>query len=410
MKLQKGRRYLGAIAMGFAFLIAAACQPGDLAQLEGILQNVDSLSGDVTVKFKDGGTITFNLKDVNVEALRQAVGNAALEQGSQVTVEVDKDKRPKRLKAVDAHVDGVIESLDDAKKTVTITAENGEKITLEVTAETRIKLEDDDKTATFAALRVGQELEAKYNVETKKALKLEMEDEDEDENELTGTIRAVGNAAKTVTILARNGVEATLTMVAGTELEGVNTFADLKVNMRVEAKFNPATKELIELEVKAEKQGAKAESEEAKAELEGAITSLDANLKTVTVRAKNGIEGTFKVVTGTRLDDVGAFGDLKTGMMVHARFNDTTKELIRLKVQREDSKAEMEGAITAVNTQANTITIRAENGVETLFKATTQTEFKLKGTATFADMKTGMKVEARFNPTTMDLIKLDVKD
>lgn len=333
-----------------------------------------------------------------------------MEPGSQVTVEVDQHKKVKKVKAHAAEAEGAIKSIDSAEQTVTISLEKGGEVTLGVTAETRIEV-DDDERATFAALQVGQEIEAAFDVETQKAFKIEVEDDGDkdDEDEVKGAITAIDNGAKTVTIRAANGTEAALRITAVTELDldGVGTFANLKTGMRMETDFNSATKELSKLEVKDDKRG---KAEEEKSELEGAITSIDANAKTVTVRDKNGSGGTFKVVTGTRLDEVGAFGDLKTGTMVHAKFNDTTKELVRLKVQREEQKAELERIVTAINADAKTVTIRAQDDAETILKATARTEFKRKGAATLTDIKTGMQVEARFNPNTNDLVKLEVKD
>jgi biopolymer transport protein ExbD len=126
------------VLASLAVLAFAACdEVTTRAQLEGILQNVDSISGEVTVKLKDGGTVTFNLKDVNVETLRKAIGNASLEAGSPVTLETDKGKKVKTVKARHVEVEGIIKSVNEDvnkdKKTVTIASEKGGEITLEVT-------------------------------------------------------------------------------------------------------------------------------------------------------------------------------------------------------------------------------------------------------------------------------------
>jgi len=243
------KHLLAIVLATLAVLAFVGCEATTLAQLEGILQNVDSLSGEVTVKLKDGGTVTFNLKDVNVETLRKAIGNAALEAGSQVTLETDKDKKVKTVKARHAEVEGIIKSVDKVKKTVTISFPKGGDITLEVTETTKIEVEDDE-AASFTSLGEGQEIEARYDVETKKALKLEIEEE-EAKTELEGTITAINKDAKTVTILAKNGTEATYKVTASTrlELDGVRTFDGLMPAMRVEAKVNRANNELIKLEL-----------------------------------------------------------------------------------------------------------------------------------------------------------------
>ncbi len=237
------------VLASLAVLTFVGCAETTLAQIEGVLQNVDSVSGEVTVKLKDGGTVTFNLKDVNVEMLRKAVGNASLEAGSQIVLETGKDKKVKTIKARHAEVEGVIKSVDKDRKTVTFISQKQGDITLEVTETTRIEVED-DKAVSFASLREGQEIEAKYDVETNKALKLEIKVE-KAKAELEGTITAINKGANTVIIRAKNGVETTYKVIASTKLklDRVRTFDGLKTDMRVKAKVNRANNELIELEL-----------------------------------------------------------------------------------------------------------------------------------------------------------------
>lgn len=135
------------------------------------------------MKLKDGNTVTFNLRDVKVETLREAIGSASLEEGSQVTIERDDANKVKRVKARHAEVEGTVKSFDKDEKTVTISSSQKDNITLKVTDATKIEIDDDeDKAFSFANLREGQEIEAKYDVETKKALKIEIEEDGEDED------------------------------------------------------------------------------------------------------------------------------------------------------------------------------------------------------------------------------------
>ena len=248
------RHFLAVVLGSVALLTFVACEGYTRAQIEGILQNVDSISGDVTVTLKDGETLKFNLNNVNVEALRKAVGTASLEPGSQVTLETDKDNEVKTVKARHAKVEGIIKSVDKDKNknTVTITSKKKGDITLEVPEETtKIEVED-NKAATFASLQEGQEIEAKFDVETKKALRIEVGKE-EAQAEFEGIITAINKDATTttVTIRAENGTDATYTVNTSKklELDGVATFDDLKKDMKVEGKFNRANKELIKLKL-----------------------------------------------------------------------------------------------------------------------------------------------------------------
>ncbi|MBI2846970.1 MAG: hypothetical protein HYX82_03715 [Chloroflexi bacterium] len=330
--MQKRWRYLiAAILAGLGVLTFVACSPSARAQLEGVLQDVDSISGEVTVTLKDGGTITFNLNDVNVETLRQAVGNASFEEGAQVTLETDRDNKVKAVKARHAKVEGDIKAVDNDKKTLTITAENGVDVTLEVTETTRFKARHGD-SASFASLREGQEVEAKYDVETKKALEIKIEDRQRDE------VRQRE---------AEVGEDSSLT---------------------------------------------------------GVIEALTADM--VVVGGK-----TFKIDADTALDN-----GLAVGVLAKVEFVlQADGSLLALEVETDapdeaEAEAKFKGTITAINKDANTITIRSRNGIEAIYKVTASTRFELDGVGTLEGLQVGMEVEVKFNPTNSELIKLEIED
>jgi len=236
---------VGLAALGL--MASIACDAATQAQLQGVLQNVDSISGDVTVKLNDGSTITVNLDDVQVEALAAAVGSPSLEPGGNVTIERDRDQQVKTIKTHAAKVEGVIKALDQAKGEITIQAAGGD-VTLKVTADTKIEAEDDDDHAVLADLHVGQEVEVKYQADTKTALKIEVEDEDDDDNsgpgnstrrEVHGTVTAVNKEARTITIRDRQGTEATYKLMPATQLEykGPAAFDVIQPGMEVEVTF-----------------------------------------------------------------------------------------------------------------------------------------------------------------------------
>ena len=88
------KRMLGIVVGLMAIWATVACadlQDIDAAVVQGILQNVDSISGEVTVQFKDGTTMTFNLEDVDIEALQAIAGSAVLQPGDEVELTLDED-------------------------------------------------------------------------------------------------------------------------------------------------------------------------------------------------------------------------------------------------------------------------------------------------------------------------------
>lgn len=326
----RGNAKLAAIVAVLALAFTLGCGQITPEQLEGILQNVDSISGQVTVKLKDGGTVTVNLQDVKVESLRQVVGTASLEPGNPVTVQMSQDRKVTNLKAHVAEAEGFIKSIDNERQAIVIILERGGEVTLQVTNETRIEVEGLKGQASLALLQIGQDVEAKFDVQTMKALKIEVEEDEEAEakGELEGTIIAIDVNARTITLRSENGVEEMLRLTESTRLkvDGVGIFSQLRVGMAVEADFDRTTKELVKLEV---------EEKGRKAEIEGIVIAIDPGKKTLTIRSKQGREETLTVVQGTRLelDGLGDFANLKVGDEIQAKFNPVSKELIKLEVE-----------------------------------------------------------------------------
>ncbi|MSQ06936.1 MAG: hypothetical protein EXR46_07060 [Dehalococcoidia bacterium] len=79
----------------------------------------------------------------------------------------------------------------------------------------------------------------------------EGEDDDGDEREVHGAVTAVNQATREVTIRGKNGAEATYKVMPSTKLEshGRASFDVIKPGMKVEAKFHPVTRELMQLQV-----------------------------------------------------------------------------------------------------------------------------------------------------------------
>ena len=245
----KGKLFLTGILVTVMALVVAGCTPAELEALRGTLHNIDSISGNIMVKLKDGTTQSFNLTDVKVDTVRQALGKASLEIGDQIVVKARKGGEVRGVETDKAEVGGVIKSLGTGNGTsnVTITTKKLGDITLIVTLNTTIR---NRGSANFSSLQVGQRVEVKYDVITKTALRINVNTEDAT-GEAEGIIQAVNNTTKTVTILTNKSGNITLTVAANTSIRvedrGTATFADLKVGQRVEVRYDVATKTAIKL-------------------------------------------------------------------------------------------------------------------------------------------------------------------
>lgn len=192
------RKFIGRIFTTLLALVTVAvlmgtlaCTPQQVELIEGILGDVDSVNGEITIVTKDGKTVTLKIAtetQVATEGASSDVG--ALEPGAAVTVEVKDDRQvAQNIKARQAEVEGVIILIVGSE--VTVETERGTKQTLVIADTTRIELED-DFWGTIADLQVGTEVEAKFDPTTRLAFKIEVkerEDEEEDKDKDRETAR-----------------------------------------------------------------------------------------------------------------------------------------------------------------------------------------------------------------------------
>ncbi len=144
------------------------CTAGEMQALQGTLQNIDDASGNITVRLADGSTRTFNFNDVQIETIRDALGSASLEIGDEVTIHTNEIGKIRELEVQNAEVEGIIENIGTDNVTIKT---NGVEITLQVPSTVRISI-GDNRTATFLGLKVGEEVQVKYDVTSKNVLSI----------------------------------------------------------------------------------------------------------------------------------------------------------------------------------------------------------------------------------------------
>jgi uncharacterized protein YuzE len=146
------------LLLGVLLLGLTACSPADVQSLKGILKNIDSVSGNVTVTLKDGSTQTFNLANINLDTMLNTPGNLSFDVGDNITVKINKHGKITGIGTHNAEADGVIKAL--GTDNVTITTENSTNITLKVTPETLIITKKLGRGA-LTDLTAGQYVEAR---------------------------------------------------------------------------------------------------------------------------------------------------------------------------------------------------------------------------------------------------------
>ena len=303
-------------------LAAMACAPSDIQLIEGILQNVDSVNGEITIVTKDGKTVTLTIAtQAPIETEGASSALETLELGASLEVEVDGDGRvAQRIEVRQAKVEGVI--VEIAGDEVTLESDRGRRVTVRVTDRTRIELED-DFPGTLADLQVGAEVEVKFDPDSKVAFRIDAEEE---EAEIEGVVVEV--SGNEVTIETERGRKLTLVVGDRTRIELEDNFpgtiADLRVGAEVEAKFDPYTRTAYKIEI-----------EEDEAEITGVIVDIDGD--EIIVETESGRRRTLAItdVTGIKLEDdfPGNLLDLREGTEVRVKFNPSTNVAIKIEVR-----------------------------------------------------------------------------
>lgn len=231
-----------------AFGCSGGQHSGQLTTLEGVIEDLDTLSGVVTADIENGTTLSFNLANVKAETVVATLGGAIIEAGDPVIITLDDDGEVEEIKVESAKVWGIIKEL--GTDSVTITVEGEGDIVLQVTPDTAIEIEDEDE-ASFEDLEVGQHVEAKYDVVSLEALEIEVVNGEEEDVE--GIITAIDTGNHRVTITTEEDGDIVLQVTTDTKIEieneGTAIFADLQLGMEVEVKYDAISLEALEIEI-----------------------------------------------------------------------------------------------------------------------------------------------------------------
>jgi hypothetical protein len=396
--------FISAVVLVLVMLLGVtSCSPGDIKAFEGILKQVDGLSGNVTVTMKDGTTVNFNLADIE---LNTGDGGISLEPGDNVTVEKDKVGKVKRVKICYAEIQGTIKSI--AGDNVTITTEKKGDITLLVTPKTVIIMSARN-FASFAELAVGQRVTAKYETKTSQAVKIIVHQE-KTEAEIQGTIKSI--VADNVTITTNKNGDITLVVTPETRIlttdNNNNTLAGLAVGQKVTAKYEIATNKAIKIIVHAEKPVIKY------TEILGTIKNITGDNVTITTLKKGDI--TVLVANSTKIF-VGAssnatISDLAVGQSVSVKYETATMIAVKIivKIEKKVIKYdEILGTIKNITGDNVTVATLKKGDITVLVTSSTKIIVGANNNATIADLAVGQSVSAKYETGTMAAVKIIVK-
>jgi hypothetical protein len=302
------------------------CSGGQLTTLEGVIESLDTLSGIVTIEVDGGSTLNFNLAEVKAETIAETLGVLVMEPGDTVIVKLDGNGEVKEIEGNSAKVWGIIEYLDTDSVTVAVEGEGD--ITLQVTPDTKIEIEDEGG-AGFEDLEVGQLAKAKYDVISLEALEIEVENGDE--QGVVAVITAIDAGNYTVTIMMEEEGDIVLQVTPDTKIEiegeGEAGFEDLEVGQRVKAKYDTISFEALEIEV------LNGEEED----VEGVVTAIDTGNYRLTITTQEEEELVLQVTSDTKIEieDEGTaiFADIELGLEVKAKYDVISLEALEIEAK-----------------------------------------------------------------------------
>jgi len=234
------------VVIGCLASIASACTPEQMQQLQGILQNINTANGTITITTQDGKTVTVNIGgDSQVTAYGSNTTAFNLEPGSKVRID-EKGGVARNIEDEVTNIEGSITSIQGNQ--VTIRPERGTDVTVNTNNQTRIKLAG-DQTGTLTDLQAGLKVQAIYDPQTKYAVSIYANAQRI--VEIEGNITQINS--NNVTIEANRRLQATVVIDNTTSIKleqnKSGTLSDLKSGMEVHAKFNPKTYVATEIQV-----------------------------------------------------------------------------------------------------------------------------------------------------------------
>jgi len=326
-------------------LLVSACTAEQQKLVEGVLQNADSVNGTITVVDKSGQTHTITVQAGQIQIDGQSVSLEALEPGTHVKIELESERVGRRVEAELARVFGNITQVNAASSNITIAPQGGgQAVTVLITSATRIKL-GEDRSGSFNDLKVGINVEVRYNPDTKVALKVSLGEKEN--SEIEGNITAVSGS--NMTIRTEKGRSVTLTADNTTLIRikgSTGTVADIKVGLKVNVKFDPFTRIATRIEI----QGNERDDRNENSEIEGNITAVSGSNVTIQTEKGRSVILTADNTTLIRIKgSTGTAADIKVGLKVNVKFNPLTMIASRVEIQgnerdnRDDDGKERRG-------------------------------------------------------------------
>ncbi|MBI4310256.1 MAG: hypothetical protein HY681_00635, partial [Chloroflexi bacterium] len=270
--------------MRTATSINAQTQGSAFASVSGTLKAVNVLNNTITVTSQAGADVVLNVSAqsrVLLNGSATTVAALATSLGSQVSAEYNAQTKtaaqvnvatalglglslgtpptatpapPAPTPSTTATLSGTLKSVNAVAGTITITAQGGSEVVLNVASDTKLAVDGAAATLATLATKIGSTMTAEYNAQTKIATSVSAQAQASASATVSGTLKAVNVLANTVTITAQGGAELVLNLTAQSKIlvnGSASTAATLAimVGKPTTVEYNSQTKAVVSLNI-----------------------------------------------------------------------------------------------------------------------------------------------------------------
>jgi hypothetical protein len=288
-----------------------------------------------------------------------------------------------------ASITGTVNTIDTAKKNITIKTNTGTSVKLAVGRSTA--LTRNGVRGSLANLTLNDSVTGQYKVSTLAATAL----------------TASGPAATSVSGRTSNVSLASGVLSIGSRQLQTNANTSIARNGRIVSLRQITTRDTLVAHVAMGTNVALdvlADGPE-ESEVQGVISAIVGNIITITPD-DGSADVTVTVETGTLIevnDAPGTLADLQVAQAVEAEYDPTTLVAFSISVNSETEDAEVEGIVAGVDMVAGTVTITPQGGgpdITLVVNAATEIEVNDDG-GTLGDIQVGMPIQAEYDAATL---------
>ncbi|MBI4308040.1 MAG: hypothetical protein HY684_04470 [Chloroflexi bacterium] len=301
--------------------------------------------------------------------------------------------------SVALQLNGTIQAIDTAKKTITVKLDEGPAVTVTITDKT------DLEGMSLADLKVGQRVRVQYDRETKAALKVSLRALAPARTK--GTISAVDTAKMSVAIKPEDGAAVTVTVTQDTIINKNDKEKDSLANLAVgdivvEAHYSPVSMAASLIVVRSARP----------ADFEGYVNGIDVSGNSLTVLTLGWDTLALKVTAQADVQKNGpkaTLADLAIGDRVEGRYDAATMTLVKLQA-KSPVALRFQGFVTSVDVANNTMTILSKAGVQLTLRLTAKTAIERDGQrVALKDVQAGDRVAKVYYDASLVAAEMELR-